>query len=305
MARDYYSVLVRATSALDPSTEEARRAIYDRARLAIMDSGLPAAETTSERSALEDAIARIETQVTQARAPALPLRRSPGEWSPADPIAAPAQEEAGARAVRAVFSRPIILALGIAAVLILALVGTAYWPRVNDAGPVVPPKQADASVAPVEPIPSGDSRASSLSYVFKRQLVYYRTVHPVGTIVIAKSQRFLYLVRSNVVALRYTIGVGRECTNAAGLLLVSAKEEWPERPHPTTSPSQPPPSLASAGLSNSGFGARSLPLGDTGHRIYGTGALSTTAESGCFALANEDIIDLYNRVSVGTRVVIN
>src|SRR3954470_17811443 len=99
MARDYYSVLVRATSALDPSTEEARRAIYDRARLTIMDSGLPATETTSERSALEDAIRRIETEVTQARAPALPLRRSPGECSPADPIAAPAQDDAGARAV--------------------------------------------------------------------------------------------------------------------------------------------------------------------------------------------------------------
>src|SRR5262245_64287658 len=62
MPRAYYSVLARATAALDPNTAEARRAVYDPARLAIMDAGLPSAQTNEERSALEDAIRRIETE---------------------------------------------------------------------------------------------------------------------------------------------------------------------------------------------------------------------------------------------------
>ena len=66
MAKDYYSVLVRATAALDPGTEEARRALYDRARLAIMDAGLSAEQTSAERAALEDAIERVEAGVAQA-----------------------------------------------------------------------------------------------------------------------------------------------------------------------------------------------------------------------------------------------
>ena len=134
-------------------------------------------------------------------------------------------------------------------------------------------------------------------------MVFYRTIHPVGTIVIAKSQRFLYLVRPDVVAMRYTIGVGRECTNAVGLLLVSAKEEWPETPAQRTS--QSASSDVQRGGSRSRFGLRSLALGETGHRIHGTYASTTDGEAGCFVLINDDIVDLYERVHAGTRVVIN
>jgi lipoprotein-anchoring transpeptidase ErfK/SrfK len=313
MAKDYYSVLARVTSALDPNTVDARRAIYDRARLAVMDAGLSAAETSEERAALEEAITRIETEAARPRPPPASLRRQ-AEGSPADPAATAATQGQQPGSAKATFSWPTMLALGTAAVLIVAaIVGYAIWPRASVTGSVSPTKEASAPVAKIEGATSGGGSADSSSYIFKRQLVYYRTIHPLGTIVIAKSQRFLYLVRPNVAAFRYTIGVGRECANLVGLLLVSAKEEWLEpRPQPITGEPQlaagerpPSASPVAAGRAEGRFGARSLALGDTGHRIHGTKSPITTATGECFALANEDIIDLYDRVSAGTRVVIN
>ena len=83
MPRDYYLVLARAISALDPNTADARRAVYDRARLTVMDAGLPAAETDAERAALERAIGRIETEAKHA-----PVRPSPASDRPAKRSAA-------------------------------------------------------------------------------------------------------------------------------------------------------------------------------------------------------------------------
>jgi lipoprotein-anchoring transpeptidase ErfK/SrfK len=135
-------------------------------------------------------------------------------------------------------------------------------------------------------------------------MVYYRTVHPVGTIVVAKSQGFLHLVRPNVAAMRYTVGIGRACTGVAGLLTVSAKEDWSQSPAQTAA-SEPPPGQAAPGGARSRFGLRALPLSDSGHRIHGTHAATTAGDDGCFTLINDDIVDLYDRVQVGTRVVIN
>ena len=70
-----------------------------------------------------------------------------------------------------------------------------------------------------------------------RQPVFYRTTHPVGTIIIDKPQHFLYLIQPNLVALRYGIGVGRPCADAAGLRRVTSKVEWPEWRAPTDRPS--------------------------------------------------------------------
>jgi lipoprotein-anchoring transpeptidase ErfK/SrfK len=283
MARDYYLVLVRATAALDPNTAEARRAVYDRARLAIMDAGLPAAETSAERVALEAAISRIETEVKQAPTPQAPAPSKPQRRSRAAALAWPA---------------------GLALAAMLVVVAVVSWPRGDRR---VAPKGMDAP--PVEStVAAGALRSASapgdpnLSYIFKRQLVYYRSIHPAGTVVIAKSQRFLYLVRPDIVALRYTVAIGRECDNAVGLLLVSAKDESAE---PTGNKAQSPARLASADAGATRVGARSLALGDTGHRIYGADPPLRAGRDGCLALVNEDLIDLYDRVLVGTRVVLN
>jgi cytochrome c-type biogenesis protein CcmH/NrfG len=143
MATDYYSVLVRAISALDPNTDDARRALYDRARLTIMDAGLDSSETNRERSALEAAIARIETEMRWAEArPA-----SVGQG------ALPSDRAEWARSRVSALPRTALVALFGAAVLI-ALVGYAVWPRgsaTHDAQ-----KQVGASVAKVDGVRSTD-----------------------------------------------------------------------------------------------------------------------------------------------------
>jgi len=185
----------------------------------------------------------------------------------------------------------------------MGIIGYQYWPRaatnrgdVQNAIPM-PVSRVDGAV----PAPED----SSPSYIFRRQLVYYRSVQPTGTIVIAKSQRFLYLILPNTAALRYTIGVGRECANVVGLLLVSAKEDWtePNSPTPANNP-QPTATKMTQGIDGP-FGARSLLLGETGHHIHGTRDIVMNGAAGCFPLVNDDVIDLYNRVPLGTRVVMN
>src|SRR5262249_22865751 len=110
------------------------------------------------------------------------------------------------------------------------------------------------------------------------------------------------LVRPNLVAMRYTVGVGPECANAVGLLTVSAKDDWGDT---GAAASDPPARVAAAAPAAGRFGPRSLTLGDTAHRIFGAAPPIAAVRDGCFALVNEDVIDLYERVSVGTRVVIN
>jgi len=295
MATDYYSVLVRATSALDPNTDEARHTLYDRARSTVMDAGLAVSETNSERSALEAAIDRIETELRQASARPAPARDGA---SPTDHVEWP--ESRGSRSPRI---GSLVAVLGTA--VLIALVGYAIWPRGR--APDDAPSRAGASVGQVEAVRSTDAPGdSNLSYILRRQLVFYRTIHPVGTIVISKPQHHLYLVRPNTAAIRYTIGVGRECANAVGLLLVSAKEEGREgRPEQSASATRRSTNPADGGSAEGRFGARSLALGDTGHRIYGTNPPIRNGDDGCFAVVNEDIIDLYDRVVVGTKVVIN
>jgi len=286
MPTDYHSVLVRAISALDPNTEGARRALYDRARLTVMDAGLGPAETRSERAALEAAVDRIETEIGRSR---LRPASAPPPHSPSA-----SKDFIGTQWLQ---PRRLIVLAACAAALVLAFVGYAVWPRHS-----APPDRSSRASNPTAKVdaarPTDGASDANRSYVVRRQLVYYRTIHPAGTAVIAKSQHYLYLVRPNTAALRYTIGVGRECAKTAGLLLVSAKEE----PNPQTA------SVSARLADNSGTARAASPtlaLGDTGHRIYGTAPPPRDGDDGCFALASEDIVDLYNRVEVGTRVVIN
>src|SRR5215510_6016449 len=285
MATDYYSVVARAIAALDPNTAEARRALYARARLTVMDAGQDSSELNRERSALEAAIGRIEAEMRQAR-------MRPASAPPSDRL-----ESAGSGASRS--PRMALLALAAAAVVI-ALVGYAVWPRGSATDKV-------KSIAKVEGARSTDGTGEAdRSYIVRRQLVYYRTIHPVGTAVIQKSQHHLYLVRPNTAAMRYTIGVGRECANAVGLLLVSAKEERPEsRPRQGAGATPASAGAAEDRRTDGRSGARTLALGDTGHRIYGVNPPIKDGDGGCFALVNDDIVDLYDRVEVGTKVVIN
>jgi len=143
---------------------------------------------------------------------------------------------------------------------------------------------------------------------FQRQAVFYRSQHPVGTIIIDTAERHLYLIESETRALRYGIGVGREGFTWAGLLSITRKVEWPDwQPPPEMIERQPYLPRFMAGGPGNPLGARAMYLGSTLYRIHGTNAPETIGQalsSGCFRLVNDDVIDLYDRVPVGTRVIV-
>jgi lipoprotein-anchoring transpeptidase ErfK/SrfK len=173
-----------------------------------------------------------------------------------------------------------------------------------------PPAQLQQQEYAIEDQPGYQPSRSEeeLSGALQRQLVFFRTTEPAGTIVIFTSQRFLYIVQGNSRALRYGIGVGREGFQWAGLLKISRKSEWPDwTPPPEMIARQPYLPRFMAGGPGNPMGARALYLGSTIYRLHGTNQPQTighAVSSGCFRLVNDDIIDLYERIPVGTKVVV-
>jgi len=156
----------------------------------------------------------------------------------------------------------------------------------------------------VEPTPDQEQ----LGGPWEKQIVYYRTSEPPGTVIIVTAERFLYIVQGNNRALRYGIGVGREGFQWSGLQKISRKQEWPDwRPPPEMIERQPYLPRFMAGGPGNPLGARALYLGQTVYRIHGTNQPETighAVSSGCFRLVNNDVIDLYDRIPVGTRVIV-
>ncbi len=141
-----------------------------------------------------------------------------------------------------------------------------------------------------------------------KQVVYFRTTEEPGTIIVHTSERHLYLVMGNGRAMRYGIGVGREGFQWAGLLKITRKQEWPDwRPPPEMIQRQPYLPRFMAGGPGNPMGARALYLGSTIYRIHGTNqphTIGSAVSSGCFRLVNADVADLYERVPVGTKVIV-
>jgi len=153
-----------------------------------------------------------------------------------------------------------------------------------------------------------DAADEELSPELARQVVSYRTTETPGTIVVHTSERFLYVIQPGGRALRYGIGVGRDGFQWQGLLRISRKQEWPDW-HPPAEMIERQPYLPRfmAGGPGNPLGARALYLGNTVYRIHGTNApqtIGTAVSSGCFRLVNPDVIDLYDRIAVGTKVVV-
>jgi lipoprotein-anchoring transpeptidase ErfK/SrfK len=143
---------------------------------------------------------------------------------------------------------------------------------------------------------------------FQRTMVLYRTTEAPGTIIVQTSERHLYVVQGNGRALRYGIGVGRDGFQWQGLVKISRKAEWPDwTPPPEMIERQPYLPRFMAGGPGNPLGARALYLGATVYRIHGTNrpdTIGTAVSSGCFRLVNSDVADLYDRVPVGTKVII-
>ncbi|HXW41823.1 MAG TPA: L,D-transpeptidase [Xanthobacteraceae bacterium] len=156
-------------------------------------------------------------------------------------------------------------------------------------------------------IDHGNSDAN-LPEEFKKQVVIYRSPEAPGTIIIDTRERHLYLIQDESHAVRYGIGVGRVGFTWQGLLQVTRKAEWPDwHPPPEMVERQPYLPRFMAGGPGNPLGARALYLGETEYRIHGTNAPETIGQavsSGCFRLVNDDVVDLYDRVQVGTKVIV-
>ncbi|BBF93980.1 L,D-transpeptidase [Blastochloris tepida] len=141
-----------------------------------------------------------------------------------------------------------------------------------------------------------------------RTMVSYAGREAPGTILISTTQRRLYLVQPGGRALMYSIGVGRQGFQWGGTHSVSRKEEWPDwRPPSEMLKRRPDLPRYMAGGEDNPLGARAIYLGSTLYRIHGSNEPETIGQavsSGCFRMLNADVIDLYNRVRLGAKVVV-
>ena len=183
------------------------------------------------------------------------------------------------------------------------------WMLVTMLGLVLSASQSHAQQRPDadEPGLVADD-AYELDPEYRKQVVYYRTSEAPGTIIVSTAERHLYLVQGNGRAIRYGIGVGREGFQWQGLLSITRKAEWPDwTPPPEMFARQPYLPRFMAGGPGNPLGARAMYLGATVYRIHGTNrpdTIGTAVSSGCFRLVNADVTDLYERVPVGTKVIV-
>lgn len=315
MATDFHGLLSRAVSSLELPTGAARQEIYRRSRRAV--AGLqPSPELSPERiaaesAALEEAISRIEAEF----APRVP--------HPVDAPSAPAGEQEpdpGIRLDRGGLLRSPALYVGLAATVLLVAFAAVYGYQnlvnTRKVGPSTTASMGAArsgsasaarstGVTDVDPGVDGGSSAASLPVYLHRQPVFYRTTIVPGSIVVEREQRFLYLVQHNNVAQRYGIGVSQECLGQPGMDRVLRKAEWPAWQVPDKR--QGASDQGMPGGPGNPLGARALFLEKEPRAIHGTNAPMTIGQvvsRGCIRMVNDDIVDLYGRVPLETRVII-
>ncbi len=172
-----------------------------------------------------------------------------------------------------------------------------------------------------EPFPVAAVRLSDIDPAYLRQSVYYPSSEQPGTIVIDPGNHFLYLVQGGGRALRYGVGVGRQGFGWSGVANIHHKSEWPDWYPPKEMVARQPEirrqlSELQGGLGMRGgpgnpLGARALYLWqgdkDTLYRIHGTvepWTIGKSVSSGCIRMINQDVIDLYKRITVGAKVVV-
>ena len=174
--------------------------------------------------------------------------------------------------------------------------------------PYQPGYQQPYQSAPYQVAPQDDQDVVEMPARFRRQTVSYATREAPGTIIIDTPNTYLYLVLGNGQAMRYGIGIGRDGFTWSGTQTITRKAEWPAwTPPPEMIARQPYLPRHMAGGPGNPLGARAMYLGGTIYRIHGTNApetIGTRVSSGCLRLTNEDVRDLYSRVSVGTKVIV-
>ena len=203
------------------------------------------------------------------------------------------------------------MAMRIVKLSFMCLLATATWFCHGASAVADPAANADAPVdmqIDDQPGYQPSAEEEQLAGPFERQIVFFRTNEAPGTIVVHTADRYLYLVQPNSRAIRYGIGVGRDGFQWAGIKKIIQKQEWPDwRPPPEMIQRQPYLPRFMAGGPGNPMGARALYIGGTVYRIHGTNQPQTighAVSSGCFRLVNADVTDLYDRVPVGTKIVV-
>lgn len=212
--------------------------------------------------------------------------------------------------------------------LLGALIRETSWPRRRGtatkrcciillAALLIPRFPAGAQEFEQSPAPTADDAApgvdntaneNSLPVEYRHRPVFYRSPYPPGAIIVNTADRFLYFVMSGTTAMRYAVGVGRDGFQWGGTHRITRKQEWPDwTPPPEMIERQPYLPRFMAGGPGNPMGARALYIGTTVYRIHGTNAPETighAVSSGCFRLVNGEIADLYDRVAVGSTVIV-
>jgi lipoprotein-anchoring transpeptidase ErfK/SrfK len=171
-----------------------------------------------------------------------------------------------------------------------------------------PLQSSHRAVEQIAPYSKAAADASEVPTHLRRQIVQYSTREAAGTIVIDTANTYLYFVLGQGRAIRYGIGVGREGFTWSGTQSIARKQEWPDWYPPEEMIERQPylPRMMAGGVGNP-LGARAMYLGNTVYRIHGTNAPDTIGQrvsSGCIRLLNDDVSDLFDRVNVGTKVVV-
>jgi lipoprotein-anchoring transpeptidase ErfK/SrfK len=293
MTVDYYSLLTKAVADKDAV---ARDQIYKDAYGLIRRSHLTREAAASHAAALETAIRRIEHDIAAEEAKsaaAINEVLSTGRnWKPL---------VFGAGAVVAVIAVSALL-YGYIATKGPGIVGVGLTASSSKARRV----QEDVVMADLKPGVDGGSTGEGLPFALQRQVVFYRTTFVPGSIVVDRENRFLYLIDANNSARRYGIGIAQECLKGGSFFRIANKLEWPDWRTSGANTRDADALLAAAGRPGSLLGARALLLDKPGLLIHGTNSPKTIGHlvaSGCIRLVNDDVEDLYRRVSLETRVV--
>lgn len=211
------------------------------------------------------------------------------------------------------------VAAGLAVVLTLASLATPAMAQTASFRTIFSPSQSTSQPAQQQPrrtqplfasrsLQAPRAQASYQANPLARQTVAYQTREKAGTVVVDTNAKYLYLVLGDGKAMRYGIGVARPGFEWVGTHKVTQKREWPGWTPPAAMRKRQPhlPAFMEGGPDNP-LGARALYLGSTLYRIHGTNDPSSIGQnlsSGCIRMINDDVIDLYTRVPVGTRVIV-
>ena len=192
-----------------------------------------------------------------------------------------------------------------------ALIGVAaLWCGAANAEPLFAFLSPQPQIAPqtFESAPADESEDTQPAPRLQRQVVDYPGKEAAGTVIIDTPHTLLYYVLGNGKAIRYGIGVGREGFTWSGIKSIERKTEWPDwYPPPEMIARQPYLPRMVAGGPGNPLGSRAMYIGGTEYRIHGTNdptSIGKNVSSGCIRLTNDNAVDLYNRVTVGTKVVV-